>query len=300
MPPASSANNTVNSRSTGCGTTRSGSVLGQQQQPRPQTQESMRHMQRPASMHGMGPGVAIPGHPQQQQQYPQQHQQQPPVISGSPSWNGRPGSSMQGPASFDGTYRRASNNDMYAMANGHPQPQPQPQPQYVQRTNSQAGMYAPDPRAPSSMGGYRTSATASPMLVPAQQQQQPVQGHMGDMGGGYVVQGVAHMGSPLLRTGTYNGPAHTGNFGTLTGTAHMQQPFAGGGSSPHHPQQQQPQPQQHGGSAPSSPYIQAMGAARPGSAAGMHQRSPSAMQGHPMAAGRPVSAMQGGGPGPYA
>ncbi|KAJ2766149.1 formin-binding protein [Coemansia nantahalensis] len=138
------------------------------------------------------------------------------------------------------------------------------------------------------------------MLVPAQQQQQPVQGHMGDMGGGYVVQGVAHMGSPLLRTGTYNGPAHTGNFGTLTGTAHMQQPFAGGGSSPHHPQQQQPQPQQHGGSAPSSPYIQAMGAARPGSAAGMHQRSPSAMQGHPMAAGRPVSAMQGGGPGPYA
>ncbi|KAJ2780632.1 formin-binding protein [Coemansia javaensis] len=321
--PAGSAANTVNSLSSA--TARSGSVMGAAT-PRPQTQESIRHMQRPLSMGASGPP---PPHAQQQQQ-------QPHVISSSPSWSaggGRPGSSMQGPimqgpAVMDGTYRRASNSDMYAMANGGGAQQQA----YVPRAGSQMGMGPPDaqssgggyvsapvngmygaadPRAPSSMGVYRGSGTSSPMLVPQQQQQQPYQQlyhphqqpqHLQQRpgtpsqasdAGSYNMhqqqqqqQQPAHMGSPRSRAGTYNGPAHTGNFGTLTANTQIHPP----------PPQQQ---HQHGaGSAPSSPYMQQPHAAnaRPVSAAGMHQRSPSAMQ-NPMAGSRPVSAMQGS---PYA
>ncbi|KAJ1886956.1 formin-binding protein, partial [Kickxella alabastrina] len=186
------------------------------------------------------------------------------------------------------------------------QQQQQPSHQFVQRTNSQvamrpgdvppggyigagnSGVYmgAMDPRAPSNVGMYR-GANAEPSLPitnTAQQQQRPgtpSQQPMGDMNSGYAMNSFAQqaqlqqpprLDSPRSRANTYNGPQHTGNFGTLTGNTQMhpspQQAFVGpavggvnGGMGPH----SQPN------SAPSSPYQQAMGANnRPMSSAGMH------------------------------
>ncbi|KAJ2629250.1 formin-binding protein [Coemansia sp. RSA 1290] len=242
--------NTVNSMSTSSGTARSGSILAHPVS-RPQTQESVRQypmqqpqQQRPASMHA-------------QQMQPQ------------PMMNGRPASSMHGHVSADNTYRRASNNDMYAMANGA-------QPQYIQRTNSQMAMRsneppagymyvnAMDPRAPSSMGAYHSNGgTNSPVLIPAQQmqphhpQRPGTPSQVGANGSSAVPQ---RMESPRSRAGTFNGPAHTGNFGTLTGNPQMQ-PFP-----PHH--------HQPPNSSPGSPYQQAMNGgsgngSRPSSSMGM-------------------------------
>ncbi|KAJ2653883.1 formin-binding protein [Coemansia sp. RSA 1250] len=262
--------NTVNSMSTSSGTARSGSILAHPVS-RPQTQESVRQypmqqpqQQRPASMHA-------------QQMQPQ------------PMMNGRPASSMHGHVSADNTYRRASNNDMYAMANGA-------QPQYIQRTNSQMAMRsneppagymyvnAMDPRAPSSMGAYHSNGgTNSPVLIPAQQmqphhpQRPGTPSQVGANGSSAVPQ---RMESPRSRAGTFNGPAHTGNFGTLTGNPQMQ-PFP-----PHH--------HQPPNSSPGSPYQQAMNGgsgngSRPSSSMGMQNN----MGGSPhMVTSRPASVMQ--------
>ncbi|KAJ2207147.1 formin-binding protein, partial [Coemansia sp. RSA 521] len=103
------------------GTARSGSIAT----ARPQTQESMH--QRPVSMHA-------------------QASVQPMMNGHSPGWNGRPTSAMHG-AAPDASYRRASNNDMYGMANGMAngmQMQQQQQQQFVQRTNSQMAMRGPE------------------------------------------------------------------------------------------------------------------------------------------------------------
>ncbi|KAJ2339910.1 formin-binding protein, partial [Coemansia sp. RSA 2618] len=257
--------NAMNTISTN-GTARSGSILAS----RPQTQESMRQQQRPASMHAQPP-------------------MQPMMNGNSPSWNGRPTSAMHGAMPPDNTYRRASNNDMYAMANGmqQHQQQQQQQQQFVQRTNSQMAMYAGgmDPRAPSSMSAYRagggtnspvpmasqppgnmnmyraSGGTNSPVPMasqPPQQQQQHMHQHPHQPRPGTPSQMDAYgmapprMESPRSRAGTFNAPAHTGNFGTLTGTAQMQ-PFAG-----HH----------QSGSAPGSPYQQPVPVSRPSSAMG--------------------------------
>ncbi|KAJ2076914.1 formin-binding protein [Coemansia sp. RSA 988] len=293
--------NTMNSVSTS-GTARSGSILAHPVS-RPQTQESFRahsqqQQQRPSSMHSAA-GVAVP--PMQQH-----------MANGSPNWPGRPTSSMQQatiPPSDNG-YRRASNNDMYAMA-GAGQIPPQQQ-QYIQRADSQVGMRPTDsqptyvnaangiygnvvdPRAPSSMGVYRGAGTSSPVMAPPPPQQQQQQqrsatpNQMSDMNGAYPMQHPPRMGSPRSRASTYNGPqAHTGHFGSLTANTQMhpspQQPFAGGGH-PHH------QPN----SAPGSPYQQPNNGSRPVSAAGMHSGSPSGIPGMGAMGSRPVSAMQGG------
>ncbi|KAJ2496670.1 formin-binding protein [Coemansia sp. RSA 1972] len=249
------------------GTARSGSIAT----ARPQTQESMH--QRPVSMHA-------------------QASVQPMMNGHSPGWNGRPTSAMHG-AAPDASYRRASNNDMYGMANGM-QMQPQQQPQFVQRTNSQMAMRGPetppgyvyvnnmDPRAPSSMSAYRANGgTNSPVPMASQppsnmnayrasgnaqmaNQQRPGTPSQMD------AYGVPRMESPRSRAGTFNAPAHTGTFGTLTGTAQMQ-PFAGHGS----------------GSAPGSPYQQ-QPSSRPSSAMGGAQISGSPHMGN----ARPVSVMQ--------
>ncbi|KAJ2313722.1 formin-binding protein, partial [Coemansia sp. RSA 2705] len=299
------SNNTVNSVSTSSGTARSGSIMAHPLSSRPQTQESMRYQQqnqpqmsRPASMHAAAP-------------------QMPPMA------NNRPPSAMH-----DNTYRRASNNDMYAMANNSNGAHPQQQQQYVQRTNSQMTMRAAeppnaymymgvdpraqssmgvdprtqsgmgvdpraqssmgvdprtqsgmgvDPRTQSSMGAYRANGgTHSPVMVSGPQQHRP--GTPGQMpADAYGM--PPRMESPRSRASTFNGPPHTGNFGTLTGTAQMQ-PFhphrAPSPGSPYQQQQQQPSPQQHmGGSRPSSamgsPHL---GNPRPGSA--MQQQPPPA------------------------
>ncbi|KAJ1852784.1 formin-binding protein [Coemansia sp. RSA 1822] len=247
------------------GTARSGSIAT----ARPQTQESMH--QRPVSMHA-------------------QASVQPMMGGHSPGWNGRPTSAMHG-AAPDASYRRASNNDMYGMANGM-QMQPQQQQQFVQRTNSQMAMRGPetppgyvyvnsmDPRAPSSMSAYR-NGTNSPVPMASQppnnmnayrtsgnaqmaNQQRPGTPSQMD------AYGVPRMESPRSRAGTFNAPAHTGTFGTLTGTAQMQ-PFAGHAS----------------GSAPGSPYQQ-QPSSRPTSAMGGAQISGSPHMGN----ARPVSVMQ--------
>ncbi|KAJ2803987.1 formin-binding protein [Coemansia guatemalensis] len=290
------ASNTMNSVSTS-GTARSGSILAHPVS-RPQTQESFRahsqqqqQQQRPASLHSAAGGVAAP--PMQQH-----------MVNGSPNWPGRPTSSMQQGHPTDNGYRRASNNDMYAMAGAGQMP---PQQQYIQRTNSQAGMRPADqpptyvgaangmygnvvdPRAPSSMGVYRGAGTSSPVMAPLppqqQQQRSATPNQMSDMNGAYPMQHPPRMGSPRSRASTYNGPqAHTGHFGTLTANAQMhpspQQPFAGGGHQPN--------------SAPGSPYQQPIGnsGSRPVSAAGMHSGSPSGMPGMGNVGARPVSAMQ--------
>ncbi|KAJ2156533.1 formin-binding protein [Coemansia sp. RSA 552] len=216
-------------------------VALQQDPMRPQTRESMR----PASMHGG--------------QMPPQHM--------ASSWNGaRPTSAMHGAMPADGSFRRASNNDMYGGSPQQPpppQPHPQPHPQYVQRTNSQHqqqpmyanGMYA-DPRAPSSMGAYQRPATGTSSPVPMQRPGTPSQMMHNDMG----------YGSPRSRAGSYAQQppvTHTGNFGTLAVNTQI----------PQYAQQQQ------ASSAPGSPY---QNLSRPGSSAGMHSGSPS----------RPVSVMQ--------
>ncbi|KAJ2419445.1 hypothetical protein GGF47_004658, partial [Coemansia sp. RSA 2524] len=250
------------------GTARSGSIAT----ARPQTQESMH--QRPVSMHA-------------------QASVQPMMNGHSPGWNGRPTSAMHG-AAPDASYRRASNNDMYGMANGMANGmQMQQQQQFVQRTNSQMAMRGPetppgyvyvnnmDPRAPSSMSAYRANGgTNSPVPMAnqpnnmnayrsggnAQMANQQRPGTPSQMD----AYGVPRMESPRSRAGTFNAPAHTGTFGTLTGTAQMQ-PFAGHGS----------------GSAPGSPYQQ-QPASRPSSAMGGAPISGSPHMGN----ARPVSVMQ--------
>ncbi|KAI9500369.1 hypothetical protein BX070DRAFT_237757 [Coemansia spiralis] len=228
------------------GSARSGSILAHSVNSRPQTQESMRpQQQRPASMHNAGQ----PSSMQAQQ-----------IFSGNGAqWNNRPASSMQGPIDAN-NYRRASNNDMYAVANGQQQQQQQ---QFVQRTNSQMASrpidgytgYV-DPRAPM----YRGTESPVPLQGPAPIPQGQRPGTPSQMADPYA--NVPHMGS---RASTYSGAAHTGNFGTLTANTML-------------PQQQQQQQQQQFGvmaqqqqqqtnSAPSSPYQQTN---RPMSATGMH------------------------------
>ncbi|PIA13492.1 hypothetical protein COEREDRAFT_83454 [Coemansia reversa NRRL 1564] len=295
---APQASNTMNSVST-TGTARSGSILAHPAS-RPQTQESFRahsqqqQQQRPASMNS---AAGIPPPPMQQH-----------MVNGSPNWPGRPASSMQqGHIQSENAYRRASNNDMYAVAGAAQIP-----PHYIQRSDSQAGMRpvdqpptyvnppngvygnVVDPRAPSSIGMYRGAGTSSPVMPPPQQQLQQQQRaatptQMSDMNAAYSMQQPPRMGSPRSRATTYNGPqAHTGHFGTLTANAQMhpspQQHFAGAGH-PHH------QPN----SAPGSPYQQPIGASgsRPVSAAGIHSGSPSGMSGIGGVGARPVSSMQG-------
>ncbi|KAJ2395008.1 formin-binding protein [Coemansia sp. RSA 2603] len=225
-------------------------------------QQQQHQQQRPVSMHAVG------GPPPMQQQ--PQAQAQHIFAGGSANWNSRPASSMQGSIGANNTFRRASNNDMYAMAAGTPPPPQQqqqqpPQQQFVQRTNSQMGVYgAPpmDPRAPSSVGMYR----AADGSVHAQQ---PPMADASYAMGGYVQ--PPHLGSPRSRASTFNGAqgsphqqhishahhvshSHTGQFGTLTAATQMNIP-------------QQPHPN----SAPSSPYQHAVNASsRPMSAAGMH------------------------------
>ncbi|KAJ2378041.1 formin-binding protein [Coemansia sp. RSA 2607] len=257
----------------GGGTARSASIMAAHAaMARPQTQESLRHphqqqqqqhqQQRPVSMHAVG------GPPPMQQQ--PQAQAQHIFAGGSANWNSRPASSMQGSIGANNTFRRASNNDMYAMAAGTPPPPQQqqqqpPQQQFVQRTNSQMGVYgAPpmDPRAPSSVGMYRAADGSM-------HAQQPPMSDASYAMGGYVQ--PPHLGSPRSRASTFNGAqgsphqqhishahhvshSHTGQFGTLTAATQMNIP-------------QQPHPN----SAPSSPYQHAVNASsRPMSAAGMH------------------------------
>ncbi|KAJ2723909.1 formin-binding protein [Coemansia sp. Benny D115] len=332
-PSSLGHHNTFASISTS-GTARSGSILAHSMSSRPQTQETnQQQQQRPVSMHAAGSGAhmqPVGGSPAGI------HSQAQHLFNGNANWNNRPGSSMQGPID-GGSIRRASNNDMYAMATGNQPQQPQQQPQsmqpqamqpqpphqFIQRTNSQMAMRpgdvaqpatgaymtgAPngvmyqggpmDPRAPSSMGVYRAAGTETPLPMNTMQyQQQQQQQHLRpgtpsqqpqhlrpgtpsqqpqplagmDAYGGFGTYGAPaglqqppHLGSPRSRANTYNGPPHTGNFGTLTVNTQMhaspQPSFVGpaAGTGQHN-------------SAPNSPYQQPVGIGnRPISSAGMH------------------------------
>lgn len=203
---------------------------------------SMAPQSRPSSMHSTG---AVLSNQQQQQ-----------LLQAT----ARPVSSMQGPIGTNQSFRRASNNDMYAMAaNGN-----QGQPQQVMVN----GQYMVDPRANSSMGMYqqqpvmvRGHGSESPVqMVPMQQQQQQQQqrAHTPNQMMADMYNQPPRMESPRSRANTYTTgnqqqimpPAtHTGNFGTMASQTQM------------HPSMMQTT------SAPGSPYMQPVNN-RPMSAAG--------------------------------
>ncbi|KAJ1887183.1 formin-binding protein, partial [Kickxella alabastrina] len=126
----SNSNNTFPSIGTS-GTARSGSILAPSMSSRPQTQESIRQQhqqqQRPVSMHAAAAGnPPISGSPAL-------HGQAQHLFNANSNWNSRPVSSMQGSIGANSNFRRASNNDMYAMGAGNHQQQPQPQSQQQQQ-----------------------------------------------------------------------------------------------------------------------------------------------------------------------